>query len=205
MTVTFEVTVTLIEEIICMSIIDDIFQPLYGKPSWQVKQGYGSFLTFEFGEPKLHITEPREPSKEASEKLRKRWARRHVYIHGEWHLWVYVCNWYAFHQGKELAHNESTNKVIKNALLELDGQALTSVTVNKSFVSIFEFDLGGRLEVIPNYNDFEEADDLWLLYEPSGNVFTLRSDRKYKRAPGDGSEKHERKSLRISKTKMIAK
>jgi hypothetical protein len=29
-------------------LIDEIFQPVYGKPCWQVKQGIGSFLTFEF-------------------------------------------------------------------------------------------------------------------------------------------------------------
>ena len=33
-----------------MSIIENLFQPLYGKDCWQVEQGYGSFLTFEFGE-----------------------------------------------------------------------------------------------------------------------------------------------------------
>jgi hypothetical protein len=188
-----------------VSIIDDVFQPIYGKPSWQVKQGYGSFLTFEFGEPRLHITEQRQASKEASEKLRKRWARRHVFIHGERHLWIYICDWRVFHQGQALANSESTRKVIRNALLELDGQALTSVTVNKSYVSIFEFDLGGRLEVSPNYEGFEKTDDLWLLYEPSGNVFTLRADGKYKRAPGDGSGKHQWKALTISKPKLAVK
>jgi len=188
-----------------VSIIDDVFQPIYGKPCWQVEQGYGSFLTFEFGEPYLQITEPREPSKEASEKLRKRWARRHIFVHGQWHLWIYICDWRVFHKGQELANSESTRKVIKNALLEIDGQALTSVTVTKSYISIFDFDLGGKLEVLPNYKDYEKTVDLWLLYEPSGNVLTLRADGKYKRAPGDGSGKHQWKPLKISKSKVALK
>jgi hypothetical protein len=89
--------------------------------------------------------------------------------------------------------------------LELDGQALTSVTVNKSYVSTFEFDLGGKLEAFPNYEAYEKTHDLWLLYEPSGNVFTLRADGKYQRAPGDGSGKHQWKTLAVSKTKRVVK
>ena len=60
-----------LESIFLVSIINDIFQPLYGKPCWQVKQGYGSFLTFEFGEPHLHIREPRQVSDQVSEKVKK--------------------------------------------------------------------------------------------------------------------------------------
>ena len=188
-----------------MSIIDDIFQPIYGKPCWQVEQGYASFLTFEFGEPYLEITEPREPSKEASEKLRKRWARRNVFVHGQWHLWIYISDWRLFHQGQELAHSESTRKVIRKALLELDGQKLTSVTVNKSYGSIFEFDLGGRLEVLP-MDEFEKTAELWLLYEPSGDVFTLRADGKYSHMPGDTPPEEEKwRSLRVSKAKAAVK
>jgi hypothetical protein len=188
-----------------VSIIDDVFQPIYGELCWQVEQGYASFLTLEFGEPHLRVTEPRQPSKEASEKLRKRWARRHVFVYGKWHLWIYICDWRVFQKGEELANNESSRKVIRKALLELDGQKLSSVTVNKSYVTIFEFDLGGQLEVSPNYEDFERTDEMWLLYEPSGNVFTLRADGKYCRTPGDGSVKDKWKALMISKSKRVVK
>ena len=79
------------------------------------------------------------------------------------------------------------------------------MTVTKSYISIFEFDLGGKLEVLPNYKDYEKTVDLWLLYEPSGYVLTLRADGKYKRAPGDGSGKHQWKPLKISKSKVAPK
>ena len=188
-----------------MSIIDNVFQPVLGKPCWQVEQGYGSFLTFEFGEPHLRIQEPRKASEQASEKLRKRWARRHVFVYGEWHLWVYICDWRIFLNDEEIANDSSTRKIIKNALLEIDGQVLTSVTIKKSYVSVFEFDLGGRLEIIPNLVDYEKTDELWLLYEASGNVFTLRADGKYCRAPGNGSVKKKWKSLVSSKSKVLVK
>jgi hypothetical protein len=185
--------------------INDVFKPLIGKPCWQVKQGYGSFLTFEFSEPRLHIQEPREASKQASEKLRKRWARRRIYVHGDWHLWVYICDWRILLHGKELANSSSTRKVIEKALLEIDGQALSSVTIAKSYVCLFEFDLGGRLEIIPNYDDYEKDSDLWLLYEPSGYVYTLRADGKFNHAPGDGSEEKAWKVLNTSKGKVVVK
>jgi hypothetical protein len=185
--------------------IDDVFKPIIGKPCWQVQQGYGSFLTFEFGEPRLHIQEPRQASKQASEKLRKRWARRSIFVHGDWHLWVYICDWRILLNGEELANSSSTRKIIKNALLEIDGQALTSITITKSYVGVFEFDLGGKLEIIPNYDGYEKDSDLWLLYEPSGYVYTLRADGKYCHAPGDGSIKKSWKALKVSKSKVVVK
>ena len=108
-------------------------------------------------------------------------------------------------KNKEIANDTSTRKTIKNALLELDGQALLSVTIKKSLVSLFEFDLGGKLELIPNHKDFEDTDELWLFYEPSGNVFTLRADGKYCRNPGDGSKEDKWKPLIISKSKAVVK
>ena len=185
--------------------IDDVFKPIIGKPCWQVQQGYGSFLTFEFGEPQLRIQEPRQASEQASEKLRKRWARRSIYVCGGWHLWVYICDWRIFLKNEELANSSSTRKTIKTALLEIDGQALTSVTIKKSFVSIFEFDLGGRLETTPNYDDYEKDSELWLLYEPSGYVFTLRADGKYDHTPGDGSIEDKWRPLMASKSKVFVK
>ena len=168
-------------------MISKIFQPIYGKPCWQVQQGYGSFLTLEFGDPHLHIREPRQASEQATEKVRKNAARRSVYVHGDWHLWIYICDWRIYLKDQELADNTSNRRTIKKAIVALDGQALTKVTVNQALKSIFEFDLGCRLEVFPNYDDFDKTVDLWLLYEPSGCVFTLRADGYYDHNPGNTS------------------
>jgi hypothetical protein len=188
-----------------VSVVKNVFEPIYGKPSWQVEQGYGSFLTFEFGEPHLHIREPRQATEQATEGVRKNAARRFVYVHGDWHLWIHVCDWHIFLQGQELANHASSRRTIKKATIELNGQALTQVTIKDSFVSVFEFDLGGRLEVIPNYVDYKKDVDLWLLYEPSGKVFTLRADGQYCHMPGDiSSDKGKWKPLVIPKPKNVA-
>jgi hypothetical protein len=168
-----------------VSIIDEVFQPIYGKPCWQVGQGYGSFLTFEFGQPSLHIQEPRQVSEQATEKVRKNAARRHVYVHGDWHLWVYLCDWRIISQGQEIANHTSNRRTIKKATTELNGQVLIQASVNDSLISAFEFDLGGRLEIFPNPDEYEKSADLWLLYEPSGDVFALRADGQYSHNPGN--------------------
>ncbi|HEY4721949.1 MAG TPA: hypothetical protein VII92_08890, partial [Anaerolineae bacterium] len=69
---------------------------------------------------------------------------------------------------------------------------LVRVTVNESFISVFEFDLGGRLEAIPNTEAYETTSDLWLLYEPSGYVFTLRADGKHSHTPGNAPTDEEK-------------
>lgn len=180
-------------------MIEDIFSPIYGKPCWHFQQGYGSFLTLEFGEPHLHIREPRQASEQASEKVRKIAALRSVYVRGDWHLWVYLCDWRIFSHEQLIADNNSKRRVIKQATAELDGQALVRVTVSKLLISVFEFDLGGRLETIPNIEAHESTSDLWLLYEPSGDVFTLRADGQYCRMPGDTlPDKHKWQPLNIN-------
>lgn len=166
------------------SVIEDIFRPIYGKPCWNVEQGYASFLTLEFGEPQLRIQEPRKASKQAPESLKRRWARRFVYVRGQWHLWLYLCNWKIIILGEEKASHRSSKRVIGKAAIEINGEKLVRVVVDKSLITTFEFDLGGKLICTPS-RGFDNDSDLWLLYEPSGYVFTLRADGKYSHMPGD--------------------
>lgn len=167
-------------------IIDDIFQPIYGTPCWLVEQGYGSFLTFEFGQPTLRITEPHKVSEQAPETVRKNAARRQVYVQGEWHFWVHTCAWQIFLDDHEVANHESERSTIQNAIRELNGQLLTRVHVNDTLTTILEFDLGGRLEISPD-DYYKETSNLWMLHEPSGNVFTLRDDGQYRHQPENTS------------------
>ncbi len=168
-----------------MSIIDDVFAPVYGKPCWNFEQGYGSFLTMEFGEPHLHIREPYEAPPQAPASVRRHAAQRFIWVHGDWHLWVYLCDWRIFFHGRQLADQDCKRSVVKKATIELDGQALVRISLSPALVTTLEFDLGGALEIVPNTAEYGETSELWHLYEPSGDVFTLRSDGRYSRMPGD--------------------
>ncbi len=168
-----------------MSIVDDAFGPIYGKPCWNFEQGYGSFLTTEFGEPHLHIVEPHQPTAEAPASVRRNAARRHIWVHGDWYLWIYLCDWRILFHGRQLADESCRRSIIKKATAELNGQALVRVSINHALVTTFDFDLGGKLKVIPNRAEYGKTSELWHLFEPSGQVLTLRADRRYSHMPGD--------------------
>jgi hypothetical protein len=147
---------------------------MLGLPAWDVKQGHGSFLTFEFGEPKLKISERR--SKDGG-------LRRSAYVRGEWHLWIYCCHWRALQHGAQLAWSEDTREVIDRAAATLNGQKLKAVTVDPAEGrSTFTFDLGGSIETWP-YGD-DPADEQWIILTNT-EAFVFRADGYYTRQPSD--------------------
>jgi hypothetical protein len=176
-----------------MSIFDTIFQPIYGKYCWNVANGIGSFLTFEFGEP--HFKVVKEPSVSKRPKNSRHAARRIVAIRGDWHLWIMYCDWCFYHNNTLIGDSESLKKELKQIALDLNGQALCKVNVNVKGlgISIFEFDLGARIETRPysQINGESEPEDLWLLYQPSGMVFTFRSDGKFNHSMGNQTKSTE--------------
>jgi hypothetical protein len=165
--------------------IEAAFLPVYGLPCWNVRPGYGSFLTLEFGEPHLEVHEPRPSRAGASQRVNHFLARRHVFVHGEWHLWIYCCRWAVYRDGKRIGHSNldgTSKRPIRRAAEELDGQKLVSVTVDPSRgASTFIFDLGARLDTEP----YEAESVQWLLYQPDGRVLTYRADGCYRRHPGN--------------------
>lgn len=153
------------------------FAPILGRPAWQVKQGHGSFLTLEFGEPRLLIDEPKE---------RRGRRYRIVTIRGDWHLWVYCCSWDIFQDGERLAHSESDHQTIEKATNQLDGQHLEKLWIEPGTVATrFEFDLGGILSTFPFESDDDEPNEQWMLFEPSGRVVSIRSDNRFSYHPGN--------------------
>ncbi len=169
--------------------VDRLFAPVIGLPAWNAKKGHGSMLTFEFGKPSLEIRDPIKASTGASAEIKARLARRTVTPRGEWHLWIYCCNWRCIAQGIEIARSDSADAEIAAAATELDGQRLLAVSVEPlEGRSTFKFDLGGLLETWPG-DDSE--DEQWFVYCESGEVFAYRADGHYRWGPSDeraGSE-----------------
>lgn len=170
--------------------IQGAFGPVYGRPSWKAEQGHGSFLAFEFGEPRLEISEPRELLYVISDKLRGRALQRIACVHGEWHLWIYCCAWSIRLNGKQLAQSESSRLRILRAVRVINGQALTQVSSKSNGRWLFDFDLGGSLLTWPTDEDSEQ----WVLYVPSGYVLTVRAD---------GCFKHERSNANPDGAKWL--
>ena len=80
-------------------IVGNAFGPAYGHPCWNVKPGVGGFLTMEFGNPTLPVHAPL-PTAQAEGV-----PRRGAVVHGEWHLWVYCCEWVVRTDGKRIGHD----------------------------------------------------------------------------------------------------
>jgi hypothetical protein len=164
------------------TLIEEVFSRLYGIPCWHVQQGWGSFLTFEFGQPRQEIgrTINRDPDDRDSH------SRRLVTIRGDWHLWIYCSGWQITQDGNFLAMHESTRGCIASACRTLHGQAITSLTCKTADgASRFAFDLGGRLSTAP-YDD--ELNEQWMLYCPDGSVLIYRSDGAFSHGPSSGDD-----------------
>ena len=101
-----------------MSQIERSFAPLIGMPCWGVSRGYGSFLTLEFGAPKLIVREPREPTRKVSPRVQREFARRLVSVHGRWHLWIYCCEWYLRDSGKLVGDWTTPRRIDRAARVE---------------------------------------------------------------------------------------
>lgn len=152
------------------------FRRLYGKPCWNARRGHGSFLTLEFGTPRLEIREPRKASPGSSRIVRKNFARRLVTLRGDWHLWIYCADWTVYDTRKRVADSDASKTKIDEAAGLLDGQALTEATFQyRGCRSVFSFDLGGRLVVTP----YEPSDEAWMLFEPDRKVLALKGDKTF--------------------------
>jgi hypothetical protein len=141
-------------------LLEENFGALSGLPCWNVRQGYGSFLTLEFGQPHLEIREPNPDSPRAS--LR----RRLVTLRGDYHLWIEQCDWSVTEHNEQLAHSESDPSVIAQALSNLDGAILRTVRVSPDrgeSAFDFEFDMSVSLK---RYADSVSDDPIWHLYCP---------------------------------------
>ncbi len=156
-------------------IVADRFAKINDKPCWNPRQGHGSSLTFEFGEPHLII-------EERNSKRSQYGKRRNATVRGEWHLWIYCCHWNISLEGRLAAHSESSREIIEIALAHLRGQILTKVSVTpRTGASSFEFDLGGRLETrrYEHFNDDGEPYPSWMFFDNQEHVLTYRADGKY--------------------------
>jgi hypothetical protein len=169
------------DDVPVMHPIAEFVRPVLGRPSWLVKRGHGSFVTAEFGRPEVEIREPRLMPV-AIEGAPAKTRQRHSFVHGEWHLWIYCCQWSLMLEDAQLAHCESDDVTIHRALHVLNGQALTAVEIEPSDGRTrFSFDLGCTLLTLPaEAGVYEDPVEQWYLYARAGLVLSVRSDGTYK-------------------------
>ncbi|MEM7245849.1 MAG: hypothetical protein AAF533_10930 [Acidobacteriota bacterium] len=141
-------------------VLERFFRPLAGLRCWGVRQGWGSFLTFELGSPRPEPLRPR-PKPSAVEH-----EEQPVLVRGDHHLWVEQCEWTIKNPEQPLIESEDDRGLIAEALEQLDGQVIQSVQL-VPFIGLFtiRFERGSSL-LLRRYDDHEPDDDLWSLFSP---------------------------------------
>jgi hypothetical protein len=156
-------------------IFERVFRKLYGKACWGVKHIHGGIISFEFGKPRLVIHEPQRTSRTASRRIREFFASRRVHIKGEWTLLIWCCDWEILRRGRRMGTSRMRSN-LERVVLSLQGQRLVDFSVRPQKVrSTFKFDLGGKLVTTAYSGEL----DLWMMYEPTGKILTLRGDGQY--------------------------
>lgn len=151
-----------------------VLAALNGQFAWAVSQGYGTFLTVNFGGPHMEIREPINASESASPDVRRNLARRRIHIVGDWHLFVQYADWKIFTINHSAGSGDEWSDTVKNSLEELDGQRLLCVEVGAAAHScVLKFDLGGELHISPSP---EIVDDQWSLHAWNGPLVSCRAD-----------------------------
>ncbi|MGO9864838.1 MAG: hypothetical protein ACLPLR_14590 [Terriglobales bacterium] len=168
--------------------IEALFQPLIGQKAWGASIGVGSFVTVEFGRKHLN----------------------HHHYHGDWHLWLYQCDWSLNSNGRCLANSESKKRVMQLAIDNLNRAELTDFSFD-SQRTITEFHFDNHLELrCEPYPDATADEEYWMLFTPDRQVASLReSGLKYEpmdgvtATPSAGRKKQEIEIQDLRKTRQI--
>jgi hypothetical protein len=190
-----------------MHPVSEALRPVLGRASWLVRHGYGSFVTMEFGQPHVEVGKPLMlPVAIAGAPAKT--PRRLASVHGEWHLWIYCCEWSLQLENAELAHSESDDITMNRALAVLNGQELQTADIEAADGrTTFTFDLGCCLLTYPAPpGSYDSLAEQWKLLSRSGpalTVLSIREDGKY--SINDGHEKRRDQHWRPIATQVRAR
>ena len=161
--------------------LEQFWNPIVGNMAWQVRKGYGTFLTMEFGPPHLSVRELAIPPDETKRPIGGLLSRRRVFVQGTWHLWIKYCSWtIEDHFGSEIRILKNGEQGEKNngeqgdnILQDLEGQILNNVKSDAQKGTLLaEFDLGSKLLISPGFDEAEGP--MFSLYGPEKQYSEVR-------------------------------
>jgi len=114
--------------------------------------GFGAFITFDFG----------------GEQTRDGITGEAQY---DWHLWVYMCDWDLYKgDSRILWRRESDNSLAGAVLGQLSGESLLAIDRDETDdCFMLKFSGGFRLNIDPDFFDFEAENDLFMLFKYGEN------------------------------------
>jgi hypothetical protein len=132
------------------------FQPVIGKKPYRASLGFGSFLTFEFGQR----------------------VRHGEFLHGTWHLWIYMSSWRLRGPHGLLMTSDSPRELIGRVVTRLAAHPLTAVKIESRARST-SFKFGERFCLTVRRFSMEEENhrdpaDYWMFVMPGHKVLSAR-------------------------------
>lgn len=118
---------------------------------WQAKKGHGSFLTLDMG--RKTVNKRRDGTE---------------FFAGEFHLWIYMCNWTLSFNDNPYLSSESIDDASSSLLAKVEGGTLTSIEANADTVLI-TLSNGFKFELTSASKE-DSDDDYFILYTPSSRV-----------------------------------
>lgn len=130
-----------------------IIKDIIGKKAWGVKLGHGSFITIEFGHPKSD-------------------GSIYSAIHGEWHLWVYLCSWRIERGDSFLVGCEDERSKIESVIKEIENKVLLKFDISfPSLDAVLEFEDEIYLSTFSIISEDDEGGGQhWMLFMPNDKV-----------------------------------
>jgi len=153
--------------------VEDVFAPLIGEMVWNAAGGFGTFLTFEFGEPHLSVLEPITPKHRYNARVERAMRRRRVTVKGDLHLFIEQADWRISTVNGSTNSDEDPDDWWKPWLDDISGQKLAAVEVPAPGYVTLRFDMGGVLEVWPVGGT---DSDVWTLHRWQGGSIGCRPD-----------------------------
>lgn len=137
--------------------IPEMLRSLRGKAPWGIRLGQGSFLTLEFGKPLQQSSSGRVS-------------------HGEWHLWLYMCNWRVELQNEVLVGSDDAREEIQKMLDSVNFAELEDVQLLfPSLDLILKF---GDLKIL-TFSSSRNDENQWWLFTPQGKCLTIHGGGRY--------------------------
>ncbi len=121
----------------------EILNKLIGQRVSAINLGHGSFLTIDLG------------------NLFEKQGKRHTYLVGQYHLWVYMCAWRIDKDNKPLVASSDSRDKIRDAIAIIAGATLTNYVLNSSLDAQFSFNNNVTLTL---FNISTQDEEQWMLY-----------------------------------------
>jgi hypothetical protein len=99
-------------------------------------------------------------------------------VHGEWHLWLYLCDWRIESGGQIIAGSDDDRSAIEGALKDLLFGAIESVGLLDPTLDLsLQFSSGTKVLTFSSSSSRDE--DQWMLFTPDGHCLTVHGGGSY--------------------------